>query len=97
MKAERTGQTTTLTPELEISAARMDLQCYATRLAGIQAWMRLLAGVPADAPFGFAHTVFLRRGDAMAHRKLAEYEAAGSDLEGARIALAELASPNDHH
>lgn len=83
----------TLTPELELSAARMDVQCCTHRLACIAASMRLAASVPASADLGHAHAVLtLRadRGDATAIRRLAEYRKAATALEGARVALAEL-------
>lgn len=85
--------TETLTPELEISAARMELQCTGSILATVAYWMRILAGVPQSASVWYAYTFLQQRaekGDRAAARKLAEFHEAATAYEGARVALADL-------
>jgi hypothetical protein len=77
----------------EVSAARMDLQCTGSILASAAYWMRVLAGIPQDAPIGFAQAILTQRadrGDKTAARKLAEFDEAATAYEGARTALATL-------
>lgn len=85
--------TETLTPELELSAARMDLWCATSILNNATYWMRVHAGVPQAASVWYAHTILQQRaakGDRAAVRKLAEFDEATTGYEGARAAVAIL-------
>jgi hypothetical protein len=83
----------TLTPELEISAARMDLWCAKSVLANVAYWMRVHAGVPQSASVWYAYLFLQQRaakGDLTAARKLTEFHKAATACEGARVVLAGL-------
>src|SRR4051812_20160788 len=89
---------TELTPELEISAARMDLWLAKSRLEAVTHWMRRQAGIPEGASFWFAYLAYKDReaaGDKLAARKLAEFSEAATAYEGARVALIELTGSDD--
>lgn len=82
-----------ITPELEISAARMDLWCASSVLTNVAYWMKVLTGVPQPASVWYAHCFLHQRaakGDKTAARKLAEFDKAATAYEGARVALADL-------
>jgi hypothetical protein len=89
----------TLTPEQEINAARMDLQCTRNILGHAVNDLRRAAGLPANAPAPLALTFAenrARSGDARAARAVNAFLGAASDYEGARVALAELTVPRDY-
>lgn len=85
-----------LTPEQEIAAARLDLQCTAHRLTLIARHMQTRTPGIGTAPLQYAVTSFEGRagqGDKAAVRTLALFRQAASAYEGARTALAELMTP----
>lgn len=82
-----------LTPELEISAAWQDVESTGRLVASAAYWMKSTAGIPQDAPIGFAQAILTQRtdrGDEVAARKLREFDEAATAYEGARVALADL-------
>lgn len=88
-----------LTPEQEISAARMDLQCTAHRVTLLARDMQRRTPGDGTAPFPYAYSQFERRvsqADKFASRTLALFRQAASAYEGARTALAELTTATDH-
>ena len=90
---------TTLTPELEISAARMDLQCAEHRLRLVAVRMRLAVKGGQDASFGHVYSALARRadrGNRCAARLIAQFRDAAAVHEGARAALVELTAAVDH-
>jgi hypothetical protein len=83
----------TLTPELEIAAARMDLQCASNILVHAAYSMRKYAGIPQAASVWHAYTILEQmagRGDKFARRVLTEFGKSATGYEGARVALIEL-------
>jgi hypothetical protein len=88
----------TLTPEQEINAARMDLQCTRNILFHTANDLRRVAGLPAGAPAYRALVAAerLARTDSRAARAVKAYLDAASDYEGARVALVELTEPRDY-
>ena len=90
---------TTLAPDLEISAARMDLQCAEHRLSLVAHRMRLTVKGSRAASFGHVYGALARRagrGNRYAGRLLDAFHEAATFHEGARTALVELTAAVDH-
>lgn len=86
----------TMTPELEISAARMDVECTTHRLIASMNWIKDVTRTPRYGHIEFAMVKLRDRvehGDSTAVRAMRAYEEAATDYEGARVALAELITP----
>jgi hypothetical protein len=88
-----------LTPEQEIAAARVDLQCTAHRVTLLAHHMQARTPGDGTAPFPYAFTSFERRageGDKSAARTIELFCQAAAAYEGARVALSELTTATDH-
>ena len=86
-----------MTPELELSAARMDVQCSSNILFYAIKDLYRAARMPVEAhPMHAYYAVCdqAAEGCKWASRKIAKFHEAASYYEGSRVALAELVEPS---
>ena len=80
----------TLPHDVEVKAARQDVESTGRLLVHAANAMKDTAGIPRTAHLGYAQTILTHRTDLIARVHLAQFAEAATTYEGARVALADL-------